>query len=159
MAISMRSHSTAETEALGARIAANLFTGAFIALYGELGAGKTALARGIGEGLGVADVASPTFTIIQEHEGRLPLFHFDAYRLKDERELFDIGFEEYLLSGGVVLMEWPERVPDVLPEERLDIVLKGSADEPRDILLLPYGKRYETLAQSVCRETEDGTLC
>jgi tRNA threonylcarbamoyladenosine biosynthesis protein TsaE len=159
LAISMRSHSTAETEALGARIAANLFPGAFIALYGELGAGKTALARGIGEGLGIADVVSPTFTIVQEHEGRLPLFHFDAYRLKDERELFDIGFEEYLLSGGVVLMEWPERVPDVLPEERLDIVLKGSADESRDILLLPYGKRYEALAQSVCRETEDGTLC
>ena len=159
MAISMRSHSTAETEALGARIAASLFPGAFIALYGELGAGKTAFARGIGEGLGVADVASPTFTIVQEHEGRLPLFHFDAYRLKDERELFDIGFEEYLLSGGVVLMEWPERVPDVLPEERLDIVLKGSADEPRDILLRPLGKRYEALSQSVCRETEGGTLC
>lgn len=159
MAISMRSHSTAETEALGARIAANLFPGAFIALYGELGAGKTALARGIGEGLGVADVASPTFTIVQEHEGRLPLFHFDAYRLKDERELFDIGFEEYLLSGGVVLMEWPERVSGVLAKERLDIVLKGSAGEPRDILLRPLGKRYEALAQSVCRETEGGIIC
>lgn len=156
MAINMKSYSAADTQTLGARIAANLFPGAFIALYGELGAGKTALARAIGEGLGVSDITSPTFTIVQEHEGRLPLFHFDAYRLKDEQELFDIGFEEYLLSGGLILMEWPERVPGMLPKERLDIVIKGSADEPRDILLQPMGERYEALAQSVYLETEGG---
>lgn len=150
----MKSHSAAQTEEMGVRLAANLFPGAFIALYGELGAGKTALARGIGEGLGTMDVTSPTFTIVQEHEGRLPLFHFDAYRLKDERELFDIGFEEYLMLGGVVLMEWPERVPTALPKERLDITIKGSADEPRDVQFRPYGKRYEALVQSINRETE-----
>lgn len=157
MAISLKSGSTAQTEALGAQLAANFFPGAFVALYGELGAGKTALARGIGKGLGTTDVTSPTFTIVQEHECRLPLFHFDAYRLKDERELLDIGFEDYLLSGGVILMEWPERVPGLLPAERLDITIAGSADELRDIQLRPYGKRYELLLQSVFRETEGGT--
>ena len=157
--MSLFSRSVEQTEELGARIAEHVFAGAFIALHGELGAGKTALARGIGAGLHIADIASPTFTILHEHEGKLPLYHFDAYRLRGEEELYGIGYEEYLSSGGVVLMEWPERVPGSLPRERLDVYMEGSADEMRSILLRPSGQRYEALVQAIYKETEGAASC
>lgn len=102
--------SEAETEAAGTRLAASLGPGAVVLLYGDLGAGKTALTRGIAQGLGIdpAEVSSPTFTLVQEYHGRLTLFHVDLYRL-EEREVDDLGLEELVLGDGVVVIEWAER--------------------------------------------------
>ena len=100
------SHSETETEAAGEALAARLKAGDVVAYRGDLGAGKTAFTRGLARGLGCTGrVSSPTFTIVNEHEGRLPLFHFDLYRLGDGEELFDIGWEDYLDRGGVCAVE------------------------------------------------------
>ena len=111
-------NSEEETEALGARLAVKLEPGAVIAFTGDLGAGKTAFTRGLARGLGIPDrVTSPTFTIVNEYEGgRLPLFHFDMYRLGSADELFDIGWEDYLARKGVCAVEWSENVSDALEE-------------------------------------------
>src|SRR6266852_4911587 len=104
----------AGTEAFGRRLAAHLFGGAVIALMGPLGAGKTHLVRAVAEGLGVADsrvVSSPTFVLIQEYDGRLPIYHFDAYRLRGETDFDELGAHEYFQSAGVCLVEWADRVP------------------------------------------------
>ena len=114
-------HSAAETEALGERLAARLTGGEVIAYTGDLGAGKTAFTRGLARGLGITDrVTSPTFTIVNEYEGgRLPLFHFDMYRLSSSDDLYDIGWEDYLARGGVCAVEWSEIVSDALEENEL----------------------------------------
>lgn len=114
-------HSAAETEALGERLAARLTGGEVIAYTGDLGAGKTAFTRGLARGLGITDrVTSPTFTIVNEYEGGcLPLFHFDMYRLSSSDELYDIGWEDYLARGGVCAVEWSEIVSDALEENEL----------------------------------------
>src|SRR5437867_3366465 len=103
----------AGTEALGGRLAGALFGGAVVALIGPLGAGKTQLVRAIAEGLGIADsrvVSSPTFVLIQEYSARLPIYHFDAYRLQTAGEFFDLGAHEYFAGNGVCLVEWADRV-------------------------------------------------
>ena len=112
------SHNEAETEAIGARLAAVLNPGAVVAYLGDLGMGKTAFTRGLAAGLGYKGrVTSPTFAIVNEYEGgRLPLFHFDMYRLGSSEDLFDIGWEDYLTRGGVIAVEWSERVEDALDE-------------------------------------------
>src|SRR6188474_3546299 len=110
------------TEALGRRLGALLFPGAVVALVGQLGAGKTHFARAIAEGLGVknpAAVNSPTFTLIHEYPARLPIYHFDAYRLAGAREFADLGVEEYFHGDGVCLVEWADRVAITLPPEHL----------------------------------------
>lgn len=119
------SHNEAETEALGARLAAALPPGAVIAYQGGLGMGKTAFTRGLARGLGYAGrVTSPTFTIVNEYEGgRLPLFHFDMYRLADEDALFDIGWEDYLERGGICAVEWSEQVKDAMPPDTVYVTL------------------------------------
>ncbi|MBQ9330100.1 MAG: tRNA (adenosine(37)-N6)-threonylcarbamoyltransferase complex ATPase subunit type 1 TsaE [Oscillibacter sp.] len=111
------SRSEAETEALGARLAAVLSPGTVVAYRGGLGMGKTAFTRGLARGLGFSGrVTSPTFTIVNEYEGgRLPLFHFDMYRLAGADDLFDIGWEEYLDRGGVCAVEWSEQAEEALP--------------------------------------------
>ena len=113
------SHNEAETEALGARLAAVLTPGTVVAYRGGLGMGKTAFTRGLAKGLGYGGrVTSPTFTIVNEYEGgRLPLFHFDMYRLADADALLDIGWEDYLDRGGVCAVEWSEMVTDALPPQ------------------------------------------
>ena len=114
------SHSEQETEDLGASLASRLRAGDVVAYRGDLGAGKTAFTRGLARGLGCGGrVTSPTFTIVNEHEGQIPLFHFDLYRLGDEEELWDIGWEDYLGRGGVCAVEWSERVSEALPEDTL----------------------------------------
>ena len=111
------SRNETETEAVGEALAARLQGGDVVAYLGDLGAGKTAFTRGLARGLGyVGRVTSPTFTIVNEYEGEIPLFHFDLYRLGDEEELFDIGWEDYLGRGGVCAVEWSERAAHALPE-------------------------------------------
>ena len=119
-------HNETETEALGARLAGALSPGAVVAYRGGLGMGKTAFTRGLARGLGyVGRVTSPTFTIVNEYEGgRLPLFHFDMYRLGSAEELFDIGWEDYLDRGGVCAVEWSENVAEALPEDTVWVDLR-----------------------------------
>ena len=109
-------HSADETQALGKKLAESLRPGDVIAYFGDLGAGKTAFTRGIAEGLGVSEqVTSPTYTIVNEYlSGRLPLFHFDMYRLSSADDLFDIGWEDYLDRGGVCAVEWSENVTEAM---------------------------------------------
>lgn len=118
------SHGEAETEALGRRLAAALSPGAVVAYRGGLGMGKTAFTRGLARGLGYEGrVTSPTFTIVNEYEGTLPLFHFDMYRLENAGDLFDIGWEDYLDRGGVCAVEWSERVAEALPEDAVTVTI------------------------------------
>jgi tRNA threonylcarbamoyladenosine biosynthesis protein TsaE len=135
----------AATEDFGRRLAALLFPGAVVALVGPLGAGKTHLVRAVAEGLGVADgrlVTSPTFVLIQEYDARLPIFHFDAYRLRSEAEFDDLGTQEYYDAGGVCLIEWADRVPDSLPAEHLQITLEPTGPTSRRVRLDAAGPRY-----------------
>ena len=133
-------HSAAETEALGERLAARLTGGEVIAYTGDLGAGKTAFTRGLARGLGITDrVTSPTFTIVNEYEGgRLPLFHFDMYRLSSSDELYDIGWEDYLARGGICAVEWSENVSDAMEPGTITIsIRRGDDDNSRVIGIEP----------------------
>lgn len=129
-------NSPAETEALGQRLAERLQPGDVIAYTGDLGAGKTAFTRGLARGLGITErITSPTFTIVNEYQGgRLPLFHFDMYRLGSSDELYEIGWEDYLARGGVCAVEWSEIVADALEEDciRVDI-RQGESENQRKI--------------------------
>ncbi len=125
-----------ETERFGKEFAESLKGGSVVALIGPLGAGKTTLAKSIAKGLGVTEtLTSPTFTIVQEYEsGRLPLYHFDVYRVYDEEELFEMGFEEYLKKGGVCLIEWADLIEDMLPPYTVTLKLSyGENDDERVI--------------------------
>lgn len=135
--------SESDTRALGERLIRVLPVPAFVALTGDLGAGKTALIRGMGEALGIDDVSSPTFTIVHEYNTVPKLMHFDAYRLGDADELYAIGFSDYLAQDAVIVMEWAELVESALPEERLDILVEGSGDEARTVTLAANGDIYE----------------
>ncbi len=136
-----------ETLALGEKIGALLFPGAFIAFFGGLGAGKTTMTKGVAKALGIEGIMSPTFTIVRHHEGRLSLDHFDAYRIEDPDELTAVGFDDYLGSDGVIVMEWCENVPEALPEERLEIHLEGSGAEPRTVSFKAFGREYESILE------------
>ena len=123
------SHSAEETERFGETLAASLHPGSVVAYTGELGMGKTAFTRGLARGLGCCGrVTSPTFTIVNEYEGNIPLFHFDMYRLSSSDELFDIGWEDYLERGGVCAVEWSERVTDALPPDTVFVNIARHAE-------------------------------
>ena len=143
----MTTHSADETQALGARLAARLQPGDVLAYYGDLGAGKTALTRGIAQGLGVQDcVTSPTYTIVNEYlSGRLPLFHFDMYRLSSSEELFDIGWEDYLARGGVCAVEWSENVDDALQDAIRVSIEKDPDESDTRHITITGGERFEDL--------------
>lgn len=127
-------NSEAETSALGEKLAARLAPGAVVAMYGGLGAGKTAFTRGLARGLGLSSrVSSPTFTIVNEYLGRVPLFHFDMYRLSDADELFEIGWEDYLARGGVCVVEWSENVEGAFPPESIVVKIEKTGDSERRI--------------------------
>ena len=130
------SNSPAETEALGEALAAKLKPGSVIAYTGDLGAGKTAFTRGLAKGLGCGDmVTSPTYTIVNEYlGGKMPLFHFDMYRLGSSDELFDIGWEDYLERGGICAVEWSENVADAM-EDALSVCIEKLGDNERKITI------------------------
>lgn len=139
------------TEELGFQIGSRLQDGDWLCLLGTLGAGKTLLAQGIARGLGVTEpVTSPTFTVLQVYQGRLPVYHYDWYRLRRPEELADIGFEEYSGPGGVTLIEWPDKFPESLPAESLCIELAAEAGgQGRQITLTPSGERYHALVKEL----------
>ena len=128
-------NSAAETRALGEQLASRLKAGDVVVLEGELGAGKSELARGIARGLGVTEtVTSPSFTILNVYEsGRCPLYHFDWYRLESEEELYELGMDEYLGGDGIAVIEWAERCPDAVPEDCIRIRLEAIGEETRKI--------------------------
>ena len=138
-------HSADETQALGQRLAKRLLPGDVIAYFGDLGAGKTALTRGIAQGLGVTDlVTSPTYTIVNEYlTGRIPLFHFDMYRLGSSAELFDIGWEDYLARGGVCAVEWSENVEDALRDAIHITIEKDPLEPDTRRITIEGGSRFE----------------
>ena len=138
-------HSADETQALGQRLAKRLLPGDVIAYFGDLGAGKTALTRGIAQGLGVTDlVTSPTYTIVNEYlTGRIPLFHFDMYRLGSSDELFDIGWEDYLARGGVCAVEWSENVEDALRDAIYITSEKDPLEPDTRRITIEGGSRFE----------------
>ena len=131
------SNSPSETEALGESLGRRLSPGAVVAFTGDLGAGKTAFTRGLARGLGISEpVTSPTFTIVNEYEGgRMPLFHFDMYRLGSSDELFDIGWEDYLRRGGVCAVEWSENVPEAFDGSEIRVSIEKCSDNARKITI------------------------
>ena len=119
------SHREEETEQLGERLGQALSPGAVVAYTGGLGMGKTAFTRGLARGLGCTErVTSPTFTLVNEYPGRIPLFHFDVYRLSGSDALYDIGWDDYLDRGGVCAVEWSENIADALPEDTVFVRLR-----------------------------------
>lgn len=138
--------SFAETEALGMALGKRLMPGDVIALHGELGAGKTTLVRGIARGLDIEPrlVHSPTFILLHAYEGpRLTLYHFDAYRLDNDSSFEELGFEEFIEGGNVAVIEWAERIPALLPKQKLEIYLEITGENSRKIMLnASFGKEY-----------------
>jgi tRNA threonylcarbamoyladenosine biosynthesis protein TsaE len=138
------------TEAFGRRLASLLFPGAVIALVGPLGAGKTYLTRAIAQGLDVAalsQVSSPTFVLIQEYEARLPIYHFDAYRLHTQAEFAELGADEYFQANGICVIEWADKVASCLPEALLWIKIVVTGPESRRLEIEARGPSYEAALQ------------
>ena len=130
------STSESETEALGAKLAASLPGGSVVAMYGDLGAGKTAFVRGMARGMGLQTrVSSPTFTIVNEYLGKRDLIHFDMYRLSGADELFDIGWEDYLARGAVCAVEWSENVEDAFFGDEIRVRIEKLSDTGRKITI------------------------
>ena len=137
-----------ETIELAQNFEAEKFPNMIICLDGELGSGKTMFTKGIANALGINEViTSPTFTIIKEYDGELPLYHMDVYRL--DGKVDGIGLEEYYTKGGVVVIEWADTIKDYLPKERLDIKFVVVDENKRVLVLTPYGKQYEELCEAV----------
>jgi tRNA threonylcarbamoyladenosine biosynthesis protein TsaE len=144
----------AATERFGRRLAGLLFPGAVVALVGPLGAGKTHLVRSVAEGLGIPDsrvVSSPTFVLIQEYAARLPIYHFDAYRLRGPQEFADLGVHEYFEGNGVCLVEWADRVQAILPPEHLRISIAVTGETARRVKVEGFGEKYGALVQALAR--------
>ena len=154
----MRTNSPAETRALGCRLAALLRPDDVLLLLGDLGAGKSELTRGIARGLGVTSpVASPSFTILNVYdEGRIPLYHFDWYRLNSAEELFEMGMDEYLGGDGVAVVEWPSRCPEAVPEKYLEVRIDPLDDCAREIALIPRGGFRELSLEAMENEAAGG---
>jgi tRNA threonylcarbamoyladenosine biosynthesis protein TsaE len=127
--------SVAETMRLGERLAEHLQPGDIVALYGDLGAGKTHLVKGIARALGVdeAAVSSPTFTIVQEYAGAVPIYHIDAYRVETPDEFYELGYEDYFYGDGLCLIEWPSRIESLLPDDALRLRLTHQGGDRRRI--------------------------
>ena len=138
------SASEAETDRLGTALAAALPPGTVVALIGALGAGKTRLVQGIATARGVPaeDVTSPTFVLVNEYPGRMPAYHFDAYRLRDEDEFLELGPEEYFEADGLTFVEWADRVESCLPRERVEIRCEPTGESSRRFLVTAVGEQY-----------------
>ena len=141
-------HSEEETIEVAENFESEKFPNMIICLDGDLGSGKTLFTKGIAKALGIEEnITSPTFTIVKEYEGELPLYHMDVYRLDGNTD--GVGIEEYFHKGGVVVIEWANMIKDILPEERLDIKIKTMGENKRMLIITPYGKKYEELCEAV----------
>lgn len=143
-----KTKSSEETMTFAEKLGSVLEKGDVLTLAGDLGAGKTTFTKGLAKGLGITrTVNSPTFTIIKEYNGRLPLYHMDVYRLEDSDE--DLGFEEYFSGEGVCVVEWAVFIEEYLPKERLELVISHIGDDEREIELTPLGERYEERVKEI----------
>ena len=144
------SRSASDTIELGERLGRAVEPGDLLCLWGELGAGKTQLTKGVARGLGIDDtVNSPTFVLMSEYAGRVRLFHVDLYRLADASDALAGGVVDERQADGVTVVEWPDRLRDVLPVSRLDVVIDGTGDEPRTIAIVARSPRYTRLLEAV----------
>ncbi|MCX7840732.1 MAG: tRNA (adenosine(37)-N6)-threonylcarbamoyltransferase complex ATPase subunit type 1 TsaE [Anaerolineae bacterium] len=152
------SHNAAQTQRWGARIGELAQPGDLICLEGELGSGKTCFVQGIGRGLQIIeDINSPTFILANEHRGgRLTLYHLDAYRIRSAREVLGIGLDDYLDSGGVCVIEWAEKILEVLPADRLWITFRYLGESKRGVVMQAQGARYEQLLRDFKTSTFGG---
>jgi tRNA threonylcarbamoyladenosine biosynthesis protein TsaE len=142
-AVQVITQSPEQTRELAASLAGVAEPGDLLCLWGDLGAGKTVFAKGFGAGLGVRDtILSPSFVLMGEYAGRLPLFHIDLYRLGAAAEAFDGGLLDDRQASGVVLIEWPDRLADEVPPDRLDVRIDGGGDEPRSISIAAQGQAH-----------------
>lgn len=142
---SLQTHSYQDTETFGQNFAKLVKPGDVILLNGDLGVGKTTFTRGLARGLGISkNVKSPTFTLIREYQnGKMPLYHMDAYRLENNMDE-DLGFDEYFHGSGVTVVEWPQFIKDEVPEDHISVNIKRHNEDDRDIVVKLYGKKYET---------------
>jgi len=148
--LTFTSESAAETAGLGETIGRLLRKGDVLLLQGPLGAGKTVLTQGIARGLGIeGSVTSPTFILVGQLLGRLPLYHVDLYRIEGAVEAENLGLDDYFFGDGVTVVEWPDRAPGVMPPDRLHVLLDHAGDNQRRIVLTAHGRRYEELIASV----------
>ena len=146
----VRTTSAAETIALGERLGLVARPGDLVCLWGDLGAGKTQVAKGVALGLGIeATITSPTFILMAEYPGRLRLFHVDLYRLADAADALAGGVVDDRQANGLTVVEWPERMGDVLPAERLDVRIDGTGDDPRTITVAATADRYRRFVDAV----------
>lgn len=135
-------NSPEETEKVGEELAGHLHAGDVVAMHGDLGAGKTAFVRGLARGLGITSrVTSPTFTIVNEYPGKIPLFHFDMYRLGGPDELYEIGWEDYLDRGGICVCEWSEVAPGAFPDYTINLTITKTGDDTREIIIDPGDRK------------------
>lgn len=154
--IQITTRSEAETVSIGRILGSALRPGDTVCLTGGIGSGKTAFTRGIAEALGITEhITSPTFTILNEYRGDIPLYHFDVYRLEDADELIDIGFEEYLEARGIAVIEWAEKVACVLPSDHVNISFDRDGKEfsnKRTLKIEFRGERYDSVSDEFLKK-------
>ncbi|MDK2564397.1 tRNA (adenosine(37)-N6)-threonylcarbamoyltransferase complex ATPase subunit type 1 TsaE [Romboutsia sedimentorum] len=140
-----------KTKELGYKLGTLLKPGDVVCLIGDLGAGKTTMTQSLARALEVDDyITSPTFTIVNEYEGKMPLYHFDVYRIGDSEEMYDIGYDEYINGDGVCIIEWANLIEDILPDEYLYIELRYK-DMSREMILNPVGAKYEKIVEELIK--------
>ena len=150
--VRVRTNSSHETIELGKRIGGLLGPGDVVALVGELGTGKTHLIKGLAAGAGVkrfSYVSSPSFTLVHEYPGKIPVIHVDLFRLRTEREAEDLGLEEYFQGRGITAIEWADKIPSLLPKNILQIHLYHTGERTRSIEIIGEGSRYEELVDNL----------
>ncbi len=139
-------YSEEETLAVAQNIESEKFPNMIITLNGDLGSGKTVFAKGLAHAMGIDSVTSPTFNIVKEYEGELPLYHMDLYRV--ENNIDNLGLEEYFTKGGIVVIEWADMIKEYLPKERLDVKIKIIDENTRVLIFIPHGEKYEQLCEA-----------
>lgn len=135
-----------ETVAIAQNIEAEKFPNMVIALDGDLGSGKTIFTKGFAHAMGIDEVTSPTFNIIKEYNGDIPLYHMDLYRI--EGDILNLGLDEYFSKGGVVIIEWADMIEDYLPKNRLDVRIKIVDENTRVLIFIPHGEEYERICEA-----------
>lgn len=147
----LTTHNPQETQKIGERLANQCQGGEILCLSGNLGAGKTTFVKGIARGLGIDEknVNSPTFVIMNVYEGRLPLYHFDFYRLESHKDIEGIGYDEFIYGQGVAVIEWAERFGRLMPLEHLSIELCDQGEQTRILCFVPQGERYKKLVNAI----------
>lgn len=148
--LKIKTDNAKQTEELGRRIGESLTGGEIIAMTGDLGAGKTTITKSIAKGLDIDEyITSPTFTIVNEYEGRLKLFHFDVYRIGDIEEMYDMGYEEYFYSGGVCIIEWANLIEEILPEDTIRIEISTQDENKRQFIITGKGEKFNHIVKEL----------